>query len=84
MKVFFPVNVEWGAENLWKIRYADVKANKIKDIVAVSYKLLKEAPSKLEMQCKRLHIFHFILVGILYCPLRTGVSDKAICQDSLK
>ena len=40
MKVFFPVNVEWGAENLWKIIYADVKAKKIKDIVAVSYKLL--------------------------------------------
>ena len=47
---------------------ADVKSNikqqEIKDLVVASYKLLEELPSKLQIQLKRVCIFHLILVGI--------------------
>ena len=46
-----------------KLISADVKANKnnkkIKDLVAVSYKILEEVPSKLEIQCKNGIYFSF-------------------------
>ena len=46
-----------------KLISADVKANKnnkeIKDLVAVSYKLFEEVPSKLEIQCKKGIYFSF-------------------------
>ena len=43
-KIFFSDNVEWSSKNLWKMIFADVKANKnntkIKDLVVASYKFL--------------------------------------------
>ena len=48
---------------------ADVKANikqqKIKDLVAVSYKFFKKYPQKLKCNVKRGCIFHLIFVGII-------------------
>ena len=37
---------------------ANVKQQQIKELVAASFKFLKEAPSKLEIQCKKACIFH--------------------------
>ena len=48
--------------------YADVKANvkqqEINYLVAVSYEVLQEVPSKLEIQCKKGMYFYLILIGI--------------------
>ena len=58
---------------------ADVKANRKnnkKNLVAVSYKFLKEIPPKLEIQCQKTTcIFLLIMVvilPILILPLRMG------------
>ena len=66
-KIFFPVNVEWSAKNLWKIISADETSRNKR----YSGCILQVTPSKLEIQCKRLCIFYLILVGVLYCLLRT-------------
>ena len=42
-KIFLSDNAEWSFKNLWKVIPVKVKANKnnkIKDLVAVSYKFL--------------------------------------------
>ena len=48
--------------------YADIKANakqqEINYLVAVSYEVLPEVPSKLEIQCKKGMYFYLILIGI--------------------
>ena len=41
---------------------ANIKQQEVKVLVTVSYKFLKEVPSKLEIQCKRVCIFHLILL----------------------
>ena len=68
---------------------ADVKANKnnkeIKDLVAVSYKLL-EVPSKLEIQYKKGMYFSFDFGQCLiqYCLLRWLVGLKLIQLEQQK
>ena len=57
----FPVNEVF---KICEKLYLLMKYQELKNIVAVSYKL--------EIQCKKLCIFYLILVGALYCLLRTG------------
>ena len=51
---------------------ADVKQQEIKELVAVSYNVLWEALSKLEIKCQAGVCFLFDFGWYWYCPLRTG------------
>ena len=61
----------------WHLLMLKLQKLEIKDLVAVSYKFLKEIPSKLETQCKRRHVFFiwfwFVFYPFWYCTLRVGV-----------
>ena len=44
-KIFFTDNIEWSSKNLWKMKSADVKANKNKKSGGSILQIFKDVPN---------------------------------------